>query len=446
MPEQLRFLVVDDDGAVGLVLKGLLQQAGASAIAVADAESALAELAQSEVDCVITDLRMPGMDGMELLSRVNRDWPEIPVVVLTAHGTIASAVEAMKRGASDFLTKPFERDDLLRLVDKVTRMERPSAPPPAADAEKGLLGSSVPVRQLREIIRRAARGQSTVLICGETGTGKELVARAIHRESPRADGPLVIVHCAALPDSLLESELFGYEKGAFTGASAAKPGRVALADRGTLFLDEIGDVSPVVQVKLLRLLQEREYEVLGGTKVRKADVRFIAATHRDLEADVAAGRFREDLFYRLNVIPIRAPPLSERGDDVLELAEHFRIRACLVHGRDVRLAPAALAELSRHPWPGNVRELSSTIERIVVFAEDKLVDAEDVRRELGPAERARPHASRPARATGADKDEILRVLKRTGNNRSLAARLLGVSRRTLYNRLTAFGIKEGSGS
>lgn len=445
MVNGVSFLVVDDDAAVAAVLRDLLVQAGVEAHAEESASGALQLLEKRDFDCVITDLRMPGLCGMELVSRLCDGWPDLHVVVLTAHGSIATAVDAMQRGASDFLTKPFERDDLLRLVSKVRQGRRPSVVPRARRTSGiDLLGQSEAVRQLREVVRKAAATTATVLITGETGTGKEVVARAIHQASARSPGPLVAVQCAALPDSLLESELFGYEKGAFTGAHTAKPGRVALAQDGTLFLDEIGDVNATVQVKLLRLLQEREYDALGGLAPRRANVRFIAATHRTLEAEVAKGSFREDLYYRLNVLPIRVPPLRERREDIVPLAEHFCAAVRAEHGADVSFSPEALGALARHAWPGNVRELKNLVERLVVLATEPVVSAESVTHALGRCEVVAGDGLQQRRVDkgAVGREELLQVLRRSGNNRSLAARLLGVSRRTLYNRLAEFGITE----
>ncbi len=448
-------LVVDDDRAVGVVLSGLLRQAGHEAAHVTSAEEALARVSSRPVDLIITDLRMPTMDGMELLERLRERAPEVPVVMLTAHGTVQVAVEAMKKGASDFLLKPFDRDEVLFIVDKALRAARRAAeappdrpaPEPSAWLDAPSLGASQAMREVSELVVRAARTSSTVLVRGESGSGKEVAARAIHGASPRAAGPFVPVHCAALPENLLESELFGYEKGAFTGATQRKPGRVELAQGGTLFLDEIGDVSPAVQVKLLRLLQEKEYQRLGGTEALSADVRFIAATHRDLDAMVEAGEFREDLFYRLNVIPIWIPPLRERREDIAPLAKRFVKEIGAQNERPgVELDEAALELLVAQDWPGNVRELSNFVERLVVFAEDERIARADVERELARSPR-RGRAPAPTVASetlGERRDEaeraaILDALARAGGNRTKAARLLGVSRRTLYNKLAEMG-------
>jgi DNA-binding NtrC family response regulator len=457
MSEEARgnVLVVDDDRAVGMVLVGLLRQAGHEAAHVSSAEEALARVASRPIDVVITDLRMPTMDGMELLERLGQKAPDVPVVLLTAHGTVQTAVEAMKKGAADFLLKPFDRDEVLFTVGKALRSahhasERttPESPVgPAPDAP--WLGASASMREVAELIARAARTSSTVLLRGESGSGKEVAARAIHAQSARASGPFVPVHCAALPENLLESELFGYEKGAFTGATHRKPGRVELAQGGTLFLDEIGDVSPSVQVKLLRLLQEKEYQRLGGTESLAADVRFLAATHRDLDAMVEAGEFREDLYYRLNVIPIFVPPLRERRDDIPALVARFAREIGKQNGRpDVQVDAEAVALLAEQDWPGNVRELGNFVERLVVFAEGDRVAREHVEQELARQPR-RARASAPTssvvsagsaetldgRREEAERAAIADALARAKGNRTQAARLLGISRRTLYNKL-----------
>ena len=439
-----RVLVVDDDAAVGVVLVGLLRQAGHEAEHVTSAGEAIARVASAPVDVVLTDLRMPGMDGMALLGAVKDRAPEVPVIMLTAHGTVERAVEAMKKGAADFLAKPFDREEVLFTVDKALRASRHASEQPAgrpAEDDVPWLGDSPAMREVASLIARAAKATSTVLIRGESGSGKEVAARAIHAASDRRSGPFVPVHCAALPENLLESELFGYEKGAFTGATSRKPGRVELADGGTLFLDEIGEISASVQVKLLRLLQEKEYQRLGGTEALSADVRFVAATHRDLDEMVEEGTFREDLFYRLDVIPIWVPPLRERAADVPPLATRFCRELSERMGRARTLSDDALAALTALDWPGNVRELSNFVERLVVFTDDARIEAEDVERELSrqPRRRGAPKKSSGEtlgdRREEAEREAIREALEKAGGNRTQAARLLGISRRTLYNKL-----------
>jgi two-component system response regulator AtoC len=456
-----RVLVVDDDRAVGMVLAALVTQAGHQARFVQSGPEALAALASGGVDLVVSDVRMPGMDGMELLAEVQRKHQDVPVVLLTAHGTVALAVEAMKAGATDFLTKPFDRDEVLFTIGKALVGAKAAAdkPPEAAPAKEGpVVGSAPAMLDAMGRLAKAAPTMATVLLRGESGTGKEVAARELHRLSPRK-GPFVAVHCGALPDNLLESELFGHEKGAFTGATHKKPGRVELAGGGTLFLDEIGDVTPAVQVKLLRLLQEREYQPLGATSAEKADVRFVAATHRNLEQMVEAGTFREDLFYRLNVVPIAMPALRDRRSDIPVLAARLVSRLGEVNGRPgISLTPDALSALERAPWPGNVRELQNFLERLVVFAEGDALGREEVERELatrpGVAEASRaPSRAAPPPSVGdpvtleaqrrdAERAAVREALAKAKGNRTLAARLLGVSRRTLYNKLDELGIAD----
>jgi two-component system, NtrC family, response regulator AtoC len=445
-------LCVDDDPAVGKVLSALLGQASVNAVLASSGAEALDVLGRRAVDLVVSDLRMPGLGGMDLLRTVAERWPDVPVVILTAHGTVALAVEAMRAGAADFLLKPFDREEVLFVIEKtLVANVRAGAPEPARSDSTGMLGVSAVMRELDELVRRAAAGAATVLVRGETGTGKELVARAIHQRSARASQPFVKLNCAALPDALLESELFGYEKGAFTGAANRKPGRVELAAGGTLFLDEIGDVPLATQVKLLRVLQEREIERVGGTETIKVDVRFVAATHQRLEALVAEGAFREDLFYRLNVIPLEVPPLRERRDDVPALVAHFARSTARANGREeASFAPDAVALLAEQPWPGNVRQLENMVERLVVLSDSASIARAAVEREL-EREAARERAARGpdsgegmsalgAQRREAEREAILEALTRAGNNRSLAARLLGVSRRTLYNKLEELGV------
>lgn len=471
-PSAGTILIVDDDTSVGRVLHALVRQDGINAKHVTSGELALEVLAREAIDVIVTDLRMVGMSGMELLQHVRARWPDIPVIMMTAHGTVDVAVEAMKKGAADFVTKPFERAQILFTIRKALASVAASsseAPPPVeVPSPGGFVSTSAPMREVRDLLRRAAQGNATVLIRGESGTGKELAARFVHASSPRRAGPFVALHCAALPDALLESELFGYEKGAFTGATVRKPGRVELAQGGTLFLDEIGELTPTMQVKLLRVLQEKEFERLGGTQTLKADVRFVAATHRPLEDLVARGEFREDLFYRLNVVPAWMPPLRARLDDIDALAQHFCVALGAANGRiDASLDADALAALREQPWRGNVRQLQNFIERLVVLSPASRLTRADVERELArhpafetssrpsaPAVAAStppPAPSVPPGANGArktldeqrretEREALITALQRANDNRTVAARILGVSRRTLYNKLEEYGL------
>jgi len=448
-------LVVDDDEAVGKVLAALLSQAGHQSTWVGSAEAALATLEKREFDLVISDVRMPGLSGMDLLKLLRQKSPDLPVVLLTAHGTVQMAVEAMREGAADFMLKPFNRDEVLFVVKKcLSSSEAERAAPPRVSAAKvenadGMVGSAPALEDARAIIRQAAASPATVLVLGETGTGKELAARALHSLSPRTKGPFVRLNCGALPETLFESELFGYEKGAFTGATGRKPGRVELANGGTLFLDEVGELSLASQVKLLRLIQEKEFERLGGTETLKADVRVVAATHRNLAEMVKSGTFREDLYYRLNVVPVSLPPLRARPDDVAVLAKHFITALGPQNGRPkASFTPDALTLLSGQQWPGNVRQLQNFIERVLVLAPPgDVIEATTVERELAraglDAKASTPAASPdslPERRKDAERQAVEEALQKAGGNRSVAARLLGVSRRTLYNKLEALGL------
>jgi DNA-binding NtrC family response regulator len=404
---------------------------------------------------------MPGMDGMTLLDRIGARFPGLPVVLVTAHGSVALAVEAMKRGAADFVQKPFDKDEIGFVVEKAlasSRRARAGVPAPPAGRDRSFIGESLAMQEVFATIRKVAPTNATVLVRGETGTGKELVARALHETSPRKDEAFVTVHCAALPETLLESELFGHERGAFTGAAQRKPGRIELAHKGTLFLDEIGEIPRSVQVKLLRVIQERELERVGGTQTIRVDVRIVAATHRDLEAMVEAGEFREDLFYRLAVVPITIPPLRERTDDAARLARHFvsDLAKSSTHAT-LRIDDDAVALLAEQPWPGNVRQLQNFVERLVVLADEDVIRRADVERELtripGVAARADGAAAAGAsmdetgglsldtRRKETEKEALVKALAHAGNNRTRAARLLEVSRRTLYNKLKEHGLE-----
>lgn len=440
-----RALIVDDDKAVGTILTQLLRQRGIRADYVPSGAEALRFLETQIVDLVISDLRMPNMDGAELLRELVHLYPDTPVVMLTADGAVGDAVDAMKNGAADFLLKPFDREEVLHVFEKILKKNAHGvvATPARAHGSKGL---SPGLARAEEMLVRAAKTNATILLRGESGVGKEVAARFVHDQSERSKGPFVAVNCAALPDNLLESELFGYEKGAFTGAATRKLGRVDLAEKGTLFLDEIGDTSPAFQAKLLRLLQEREFIRLGGTSVSRADVRFVAATHQGLEEMVADGRFREDLWYRLSVLPVLIAPLRERQDDIAQLAQLFVGDLAKEHGRAaITLTKDALESLRAHSWPGNVRELRNVIERIVIMTDGNTIDGAAVslalgQRPLGRAEKGADDANLGDRRRDAEKAAVLDALARAKNNRSSAAKILGVSRRTLYNKLAELGI------
>ncbi|MEM6274069.1 MAG: sigma-54 dependent transcriptional regulator [Myxococcota bacterium] len=431
-------LLIDDDEAVGFSLGALLRQAGYAVTHTMSAQQGLKLVRDGGVDLVVLDLRMPDIDGLQALKQIRDEDDELPVIMLTAQGSVSDAVAAMKLGASDFLTKPYERDALLYAVQKslrVSEVER-DKPPGRRDVHAS-------TQDLDALIAKAARSEATVMIRGESGTGKEVTARKIHALSKRADGPFVKIHCAAIPDHLLESELFGYEKGAFTGAAIRKPGRFELAAGGTIFLDEIGDVSPAVQVKLLRVIQDREFERLGGHDVIRTDARFVVATHRDLEAMVADGSFREDFFYRLNVIPVHLAPLRERPHDVRRLAGTFCAEFSEKGGVDRTLTSEAMDVLETHRWPGNVRELQNVIERLVVLSDDSALGPEAIREALAiEAPAIPPPKSRElASAVGsAERQAIEAALEKTSGNRTQAARLLGISRRSLYYKLDAYDL------
>ncbi|MFN8812847.1 MAG: sigma-54-dependent transcriptional regulator [Acidobacteriota bacterium] len=449
----MRILIIEDEERLRRVIELHLSAEQHDVVGAATAEAALGQL--ENVDLVLTDLKMPGMDGLTLLEKIHKESPQLPVIVMTAFGNVETAVEAMKRGAADFLQKPFSLAHLSTVVGKALEMRRLKVENERLRQELetrsgfgNLIGHSAGMREVFRLIEKVAPSRATVLLCGESGVGKDMVARAIHYHSPRRTQPLVKINCGALPENLMESELFGYEKGAFTGATVAKPGKFEQADQGTVFLDEIGDVPLPVQVKLLRVLQEREFERLGSNRTRKQDVRVVAATNVDLRAALEGGRFREDLYYRLNVMPINIPPLRERLEDVPALAGHFLER--FGEGR-YRFSVAALEKLLGHRWPGNVRELENVIERSVLLASGELLGAEDIRLEMGPRGRAGGGEGLflPAGMTLDEYEQsILReALKRASGNKSQAARLLGITRNALRYRLSQMGLedKEGEG-
>ena len=385
-----QILIIDDEKNYLLILEALLEEEGYTVTALSDPAMALAYLDESEVDVVITDMKMPGMSGQDVLEHVRRNHPHIPVMIMTAFGTIDRAVEAMKSGAFDYITKPFANDDILLSVRKALKLshaERQNRLLRESLAEKfgkdAIVGNSKAIQDVLALAGRVAPSRSTVLVTGESGTGKELVARALHIASDRKEMPFISVNCMSLSAGLLESELFGHEKGSFTGAVALKRGRFELAQGGTLFLDEIGELSPELQVKLLRVLQERTVERVGGTETIAVDFRLVAATNKNLQEEIAADRFREDLFYRLNVVNIHLPPLRERREDIPILAGHFLRRFSQENSRQVQgFTPGAVDYLSAYEWPGNVRQLENVIERCVVLATHDVIDVDDLPPEL----------------------------------------------------------------
>jgi DNA-binding NtrC family response regulator len=374
MKHIFRVLIVDDEPSIRRILQVAFEKAGYSTVLAEDAEQALSSVESEELDCVVTDVTMPGRNGYELLRDIKSKYPELPVVIITAYGTIPQAVQAIRDGAFEYVTKPFD----LEVLKKVVANALASGKSEAAAARSGkkpvtpkgqFVAESQPMRDVYDMACQVADSRATILITGESGVGKEVMAKLIHSASPRKDKPFVAVSCAALPESLLESELFGYEKGAFTGAVGSKAGRFELADGGTLFLDEIGEIPMSIQVKLLRVLQEREFERLGASKPTKVDVRLVTATNRDLRQAVDAGIFRLDLLYRLQVVELNIPSLRERREDIEPLATMFLAKYAADNGRQkLELTPAALAVLERYAWPGNVRELENTMERAVVLS------------------------------------------------------------------------------
>jgi two-component system, NtrC family, response regulator HydG len=399
-------------------------------------------------DCVLTDVVMPDVDGLTLLREMVSSGDAPPVIVMTAYGSIERAVQAMKDGAYDFLEKPLDLDTLRRTVRSAVERrrgeeaERPARTRLRTERRELVVGASPLMQQVVEQARRVARTNATVLISGESGTGKELVARLVHRESLRVRGPFVPVNCAGLTESIIESELFGHVRGAFTGAVRAKKGKFEIAEGGTLFLDEIGEIPLNVQVKLLRVLQEREVEPVGGEEPVRIDVRLVCATHRDLEAMVREGRFREDLYYRVKVIVLRLPPLRERPEEVPGLAEHFRNLANERNHRSVKgISPAAMARLQQYAWPGNVRELENVVEQAVVLARGDRIEPsdlpEDVSGERGPQEVLRIPVGTSLAQT--EKELILETLRKAEGNKTKAAKLLGIGVRTLYRKLEEYG-------
>jgi len=444
-----RILVVEDEEKLRRVIELQLVSAGFEVDQAGSAEEGL-KLAD-RADLILTDLRLPGMDGLELIRAIRRQNAATPIIVITAFGTVESAVEAMKAGAFDFLPKPFSMDHLMAVVHKALEVRSLRDENRTLREQlvrrysfENIVGRSPAMQEIFATIERVAPTRATVLIAGESGTGKDLIAKAIHYHSPRRDRPFVKINCTAIPENLMESELFGYEKGAFTGAVTSKPGRFELADTGTVFLDEIGDVPPNIQVKLLRVLQERAFERLGSNRTRQIDVRVIAATNADLRAALEHGAFREDLYYRLNVVPINVPPLRERKEDIPALAEHFiRKYAAEFSSRVKGISEEALELLRRYHWPGNVRELENVIERSLVLCSGEMLEAADIK--LDSASRNSRASDEPLLPEGMTLEEherelIRKALEKAKGNKSQAARLLGLSRNALRYRLSQMGL------
>jgi nitrogen regulation protein NR(I) len=484
-----RVLIADDEINIRRVLEAILKRDGYEVVTAANGLEALAGMSRG-VHTVITDLKMPGLDGMGLLRRLSSEYPDVPVVMITAHGSVENAVEAVKLGAFDYIEKPFDQEQIRQVVDKAlkthafarrdARLEEP-----VGRGRFRLVGESPAIRQVYAVIEKVADTPSTVLITGESGTGKELIARALHEYSSRHSGPFIKINCAAIPKTLMESELFGYEKGAFTGAVGSKPGRFELAHGGTLFLDEIGEIPVEMQVKLLRVLQESEFERVGGIKTLKVDVRLVAATNRDLHAEVGEGAFREDLYYRLNVVPIHLPPLRERRQDIPLLVDHFIAKFNERLKKQIAgIDPDAVERLVSYHWPGNIRELENVIERTMLFGEGPTIRALDLPGELmgvpgapsapvpeeKPPERLeRQYSSSslnlPALAAAAslpigaeapsslkeavrvetervERELIQRALDETAGNVTQAARKLKISRKSLQTKMKELGLRD----
>ena len=488
-----QILLAEDEINLRRVLGAQLARDGYDVLTAVDGQEALDLMRENYVDLVITDLRMPRMDGMALLKGITVEKPGVPVIMITAHGTVDTAVEALKLGAFDYVTKPFDRDDFRKVVANAARtsdlrqesdVEAEKGGSSEVTGRFGLIGRGGTMLEVYAIIDRVADTPSTVLITGESGTGKELIARALHEHASRRDKPFIRVNCAAIPHELLESELFGYEKGAFTGAVGSKPGRFELAHGGTLFLDEIGEIPISMQVKLLRALQEHEFERVGGIKTIQVDVRLVAATNRDLQDAIREQRFREDLYYRLNVVQIRLPPLRERKNDIPLLVGHFvkRFRERLNKPNVTGVRDEAMDLLLTHPWPGNIRELENVIERCMLFSDGTLIEKRDLPPELLRS-LGEPPVSSPGTATApvavpaaqgqvdsdeeeeeegydvsqgevglkelvreaaakVERDYILRALQQTVGNVTHAAKLLKISRKSLQTKMKELGLRE----
>ena len=452
-----KILIVDDELNMRLVLQAMLKKEGYAVTTASNGMEALKILKADQMDIVVTDLKMPKLDGMGLLGEIIRDYPSIPVIIITAHGTIATAVDALKKGAFDYITKPFEQDELKQVIQKAVktrRLDEDEALLNPDDIDRyGIIGSSDRITEIFETIKRVAPTTTTILITGETGTGKELIARAIHRNSPRKNNPFIKINCAAIPESLMESELFGYEKGAFTGASTKKQVRFELAHKGTLFLYEVGELPKDMQVKLLQVIQEQEFERVGGLQTIKVDVRLITATNRNLFEDVKDGRFREDLYYRLNVIPAHLPPLRERKEDIPVLIGFFIEKFNKKLDRSVKYIDEKVTNLLiQYAWPGNIRELENLVERMILMARGDTIVFADLPSELKTtieSDSTNPSGIRQKpfkdimknHMEDIEKQMIISVLEECGNNVTRAAKQLGLSRKGLQLKMMKYKLR-----
>ncbi len=492
MTQAARILVADDEQNLRRVLVALLRRDGHDVVQAASGPEAIDRL--GDVDVVITDLRMPGADGMEVLRTATKNFPQTPVIMITAYGSVGQAVEAIKAGAFDYIEKPFEQDSIRTIIEKAIGQAAANrmAPRaslyqdnPEATGKYGLVGTSAEMHGIFAIIEKVADSPTTVLITGESGTGKELVAKALHEQSSRKGEPFIKINCAAIPKNLMESELFGYEKGAFTGATSSKPGRFELANAGTLFLDEIGEIPVEMQVKLLRAIQESEFERVGGLKTIKVDVRLITATNRDLEQEIKNGNFREDLYYRLNVVPLQIPPLRKRTGDIPLLVKHIIKKFNERLKKNISgLTDEALAALESHSWPGNIRELENVLERTILFTKGERIERADLQLSSNPgSEPPPPLLPRTSTTSGAmppitdddlddedgvvgeasgqtsgslkdivraetsrvERELIVKALEETGGNVTQAARLLKISRKSLQMKMKELGLRDKDG-
>ncbi len=446
MKPPARILIVDDEAIMRDSLTDWLMEEGYEPAAVEDGQKAVKLIRTQPWNVILCDLKMPGMDGIETMKKIKEINKDLPVIIITAYATVNTAVESMKQGAYDYIIKPFDPEEVSHLIRKIISHQELLQENILLRQElkrvyqfRDIVGKNYKMQEIFELIRTVAGSDASVLILGESGTGKELIARAIHYSSPRAEKPFVSVSCSALPETFLESELFGYEKGAFTGAVKDKPGRFEEANRGTLFLDEVGDMKPETQLHLLRVLQEREIRRLGGTGVIKVDVRIISATNKDLERAVKEGSFREDLYYRLNVVTIHLPPLQERKDDIPLLAERFLMKYNIKNNKNLEgISPQAMALLVRYDWPGNVRELENVIERAVVITKHNIIQLEDLPSNIQSFQESK--GIKPETLKEVEREHILHTLEQNKWNISKTSEVLGIDRSTLYKKIRQYGL------